>query len=167
MSTLEKLDITWANFEKKKKKKIHYTSLYLGIIGSGACFTGANPGYTASELIHHLRMTDAKFILTEPKTLNVSIAAAKECQIPDNKIFVLNFRNEVVSGYQSWNTLLNFGEKDWVEVEEPLNTAAAYISTSGTSGLPKAAIISLSYLVSQAGLLEAITDMGCKVSELA
>jgi len=115
-------------------------------------------------------MTDAKFILTELKSLNVSIAAAKECQISDNKIFVLNFRNEVVSGYRSWNTLLNFGEKDWVEVEEPLNTPAAYVSTSGTSGLPKAAVIAHSYLVSQAGLLEAVTDMACmacKVSELA
>jgi long-subunit acyl-CoA synthetase (AMP-forming) len=112
-------------------------------------------------------MTNAKFILTETKILNVSIAAAKECQISDNRIFVLNFRNEVASGYQSWNTLLNFGEKDWVEVEEPLNTPAAYVSTSGTSGLPKAAVISHSYLVSQAGLVEAVTDMSCKVSELA
>jgi long-subunit acyl-CoA synthetase (AMP-forming) len=111
LSTLKKLDIIYANFEQK----IHYTSLYLSIIGSGACSTGANPGYTASELIHHLRMTDAKLILTERKTLNVSIAAAKECQIPDNKIFALNFRNEVVSGYQSWNTLLDFGEKYWVK----------------------------------------------------
>jgi long-subunit acyl-CoA synthetase (AMP-forming) len=111
-------------------------------------------------------MTDAKFILTEPKALNVSIAAAKECQISDNKIFVLNFRNEVVSGYQSWNTLLNFGEKGWVEVEEPLHTPAAYVSTSGTSGLPKAAVIPHSYLVSQAGLVEAVTSMACKVSEL-
>jgi acyl-CoA synthetase (AMP-forming)/AMP-acid ligase II len=136
-------------------------------MGLGACFTGANPGYTASELIHHIRMTEAKFILTSPKTLDVSLAAAKECQIPNNNIFVLNFGAEVVpSGYQSWNALLKFGEKDWVEVKDPANTPAAYVSTSGTSGLPKAAIISHSYLVSQAGLLETITDTACKVSKL-
>jgi len=135
--------------------QIHYTSLYLGIIGAGGCFTGANPGYTARELAHHLRMTEAKFLLTEIKTLDTAVAASEEIGIPLSNVFILNYRGEEVpSQHQSWETLLSHGEKDWVEVEDPDNTTAAYVSTSGTSGLPKAAIIPHSYLVSQAEFQE-------------
>ena len=52
----------------------------------------------------------------------------------------------------SWDELLKHGEKDWVKVEDPSRTVAQYAATSGTSGLPKAALLSHSYHVSQAAL---------------
>jgi acyl-CoA synthetase (AMP-forming)/AMP-acid ligase II len=92
--------------------------------------------------------------LTELKTLDISIAAAKECGISDANIFVLNFRGETVpAGYRSWNALLEHGERDWVEVDDTA-TPAVYGSTSGTTGLPKAAVISHSYLTSQGAVIE-------------
>jgi len=92
--------------------------------------------------------------LTELKTLDTSIAAAKDCGIPDSNIFVLNFRNETIpTAYRSWNVLLEHGEQEWVPVEDE-STPAAYVSTSGTTGLPKAAIIPHSYLTSQAAIIE-------------
>ena len=145
--------------------QIHYTSLYLGIIGSGGCFTGGNPGYTAHELTHHLRITEAKFILTSPKTLETATIAAKECGIPQSKIFVLGFYGEAApEGHQSWTRLLVCGEEDWVHVEDPDNTTAAYVSTSGTSGLPKAAIIPHSYFRFQGELQEKISSVRYKVA---
>jgi long-subunit acyl-CoA synthetase (AMP-forming) len=144
--------------------QIHYTSLYLGIIGSGGCFTGGNPGYTAHELAYHLRITEAKFILTSLKTLNIATTAAKECGIPQSKIFVLGFHGEPVpEGHQSWTKLLLCGEKDWVQVEDPDNTPAAFVSTSGTSGLPKAAIISHSYFRFQGEFQDRISSVRHKV----
>jgi acyl-CoA synthetase (AMP-forming)/AMP-acid ligase II len=134
--------------------QINYTAIYLGIIGAGGCFTGANPGYTVRELTHHLKITAAKFILTELKTLETSLAAAKVCGIPDSNIFVLNFRNETIPmDYCSWSALLEYGEQDWVEVKDS-STPAAYVSTSGTTGRPKAAILPHSYLSSQAAIIE-------------
>ena len=101
-----------------------------------------------------MKITEAKFILTELKTLDISIVAAKECGIPDSNIFVLNFRNETIpTDHQSWNALLEHGEQDWVEVGD-LSIPAAYVSTSGTTGLPKAAIIPHSYLTSQGEIIE-------------
>jgi acyl-CoA synthetase (AMP-forming)/AMP-acid ligase II len=131
--------------------QVHYTSLFLGIIGAGGCFSGANPGYTAHELTHHVRITQAKFILASLKTLDIAVAAADSCGIPQSKIFVLNLHHEEIpEGQQSWNQLLKCGEQEWERVDDPDNTPAAYVSTSGTSGLPKAAIIPHSYFVSQA-----------------
>ncbi|RFU29526.1 hypothetical protein B7463_g6819, partial [Scytalidium lignicola] len=146
---------------------IYYTSLFLGIIGAGGCFTGANPGYTAHELVHHLRITQAKFLLTSPKTLDAALAAANSCGIPQSNIFVLNFHNEdVPANQQSWDQLLVCGEQDWEQVNHPDNTPAAYVSTSGTSGLPKAAVISHSYLVSQAEFQLKTSDVEYNISTL-
>jgi long-subunit acyl-CoA synthetase (AMP-forming) len=140
--------------------QIHYTSVYLGIIGSGGVFAGANPGYTAHELAHHLRITESKFILTSLKTLEVANIAAKECGIPQSKIFILGFHGEQVpEGYQSWTSLLLCGEKDWVRVDDPDNTTAALASTSGTSGLPKAAIIPHSYFRFQGEFQDRISSV--------
>ncbi|KAF8854356.1 4-coumarate-CoA ligase-like protein [Acephala macrosclerotiorum] len=145
---------------------INYTSIYLGIIGSGACFTGANPGYTARELAHHVRITGAKILLTEQKTLPVTLEAAAECGISSSKIFVLNYQDESVpSPHQSWTTLLSHGEKDWVTITDS-NTPAAFVSTSGTSGLPKAAVIPHSYLISQGNFQETMIRKNEKISTL-
>jgi long-subunit acyl-CoA synthetase (AMP-forming) len=114
--------------------------------------------------MHHVRITGAKYILTSSKTLDISIAAAEKCGIPLSKVFVLDFYNEAVSdGHQSWNTLLDHGEKDWVEVEDPNTTPAAYVSTSGTSGLPKAAVISHSYFMFQGEYQDRISAPRYKV----
>jgi acyl-coenzyme A synthetase/AMP-(fatty) acid ligase len=79
----------------------------------------------------------------------------------------LDYQNESIpEGHQSWKRLLSCGEKDWVQVEDPDNTPAAYVSTSGTSGLPKAAIIPHSYLVSQAGFQMETAAVRYKISSL-
>jgi acyl-CoA synthetase (AMP-forming)/AMP-acid ligase II len=111
-----------------------------------------------------VKTTETKFILTGLKTLDISIEAAKEGGIPSSNIFVLNFQNEEVkAGYQSWAALLEHGEQDWVEVDDP-STPAAYVSTSGTTGLPKAAIIPHSYLTSQAAVIEKLLTAKQNVS---
>ena len=139
------------------KSQINYTPIYLSILGSNIRFTGANPGYTTRELSHHLRITGARYILTSLKSLPVSLAAAQECNIPLSNVFVLNFEGEDIPlGQQSWENLLCHGEMDWIRGadEETRNAAAAYVSTSGTSGLPKAAVISHGYLISQGRVVE-------------
>ena len=54
---------------------------------------------------------------------------------------------------KSWRTLMQHGESDRVHLGEQSNYPATYNSTSGTSGLPKAAAIPHAYHVSQAEFL--------------
>lgn len=72
----------------------------------------------------------------------------------------------MLPGQQSWDKLLACGELDWETVADPDNTPAAYVSTSGTSGLPKAAVIPHSYFVSQGEFQLKITSVRYKVSTL-
>lgn len=122
-------------------------------MAAGGIFTGANPGYTTYELAHHLQICDAKFVVSDLTSLEKAMTAAEQSGIPRCKVFVFDVHGEQIpEGYRSWRQLLQHGEADFVTVVDPEKTTACYINTSGTSGLPKAATLPHSYLVSQAML---------------
>ncbi|KAK2626437.1 hypothetical protein QTJ16_003612 [Diplocarpon rosae] len=131
--------------------------------GDCVCVVSFND-YNARELTHHLHITGAKHILTSLKSLPAVQSAAVECQIPPSSIFVLDFCRETVAPeLQSWRALLKYGERGW-RVGEEIATGnleeAAYVSTSGTSGLPKAATIGHGYLISQGQVVEGLVGGG-------
>jgi long-subunit acyl-CoA synthetase (AMP-forming) len=131
--------------------QITYNVLSLGIIGAGAIFTGVNPAYSPHELTHHINMVAAKVIIVEPPMLDKTLVAAELCGIPKSNIFVFDIHEGFVhESLQSWSILLQHGESDFVKCNTPDTTVAAYHTTSGTSGLPKAAMIPHSYFIVQA-----------------
>jgi long-subunit acyl-CoA synthetase (AMP-forming) len=111
-------------------------------------------------LIHHLTITNTRFIITHKEHLTNLLEAARECGIPFNRIFVLGLPEELTRDpvqHQSWKVLLCFGEQEWIKIEdegEQASTIAALGSTSGTTGLPKAAKISHRYLVAQSIMIQ-------------
>ena len=132
-----------------------------------AIFTGVNPAYTVHELVHHLQLTKPKLFIVESQVLEPSLAAAAEAGIDKSKILAFDViaanTNEDI---RSWNELLKHGEKDWIAVVDPAKTVAQYASTSGTSGLPKAALLPHNYHVSQASFLLSSDDLPYKVRRL-
>jgi acyl-CoA synthetase (AMP-forming)/AMP-acid ligase II len=127
--------------------------VFLGIIAAGGVFTGTNPGYTQYELAHHIKTAKAKFLITEPEMLGAVVAAGKECKIPHSRTLIFDvLGQEFPDGFKSWEVLLNHGEKDWErfdDEETAKNTTAARMFSSGTTGLPKAAMVSHYNLVAQ------------------
>lgn len=123
-----------------------YTMLFLAIIGAGGCFTGSNPAFTPSEFGHHVQTTRARYLVTEPGFLTKLAATAEVSGVPASRIFVLDpTHSEVSWPSNSVEDLLHHGEADWIRFEDndaAKNTVAALLSTSGTTGLPKAAMIS-------------------------
>lgn len=134
-----------------------YPLLFLGIIGAGGIFAGTNPSNTSYEIAHHLRTSATKFIITEPEMLERVLEATKDCKIATSNILILDVLDQAVpEKCSSWNTLLEHGEQDWVrfnDLETAKTTEAAHLFSSGTTGLPKAAIISHHNLVAQHALM--------------
>ncbi|EXJ60273.1 hypothetical protein A1O7_04425 [Cladophialophora yegresii CBS 114405] len=133
---------------------IYYPLLFLAITGAGAVFAGSNPGYTPLELKHHVKITNARFLISEPELLEPLLEAAKETGIPRTNIRIFNSQahQPVPDGFLSWTELLGHGEEDWVRFDSlatSTTTPAAYFTSSGTTGLPKATISSHRNLIAQ------------------
>ncbi|KAH8812215.1 4-coumarate-CoA ligase-like protein [Xylogone sp. PMI_703] len=125
---------------------IYYSIIFLAIIGAGGVFTGTNPAYTTYELTHHLQTAEAKFVISEPEIIGNMLEAGEKCGIQRENIFIFNVLGQTIQpGFRSWEYLLQHGERDWVKFDsEEISraTTAARMFSSGTTGLPKAAMIS-------------------------
>ncbi|KAH7053306.1 AMP-binding enzyme [Macrophomina phaseolina] len=138
---------------------LQYSVLYLGIIGAGAVFTGINPAFTPNELRHHFDLTKPSLLIVEPPMLDKTLAAAKAAGMSTDRIFAFDtVTPNLDASIRSWNCLLEHGECAWLQVQNPDTTVASYNPTSGTSGLPKAAMITHSYHVTQAAAQCTATD---------
>jgi acyl-CoA synthetase (AMP-forming)/AMP-acid ligase II len=135
--------------------------LFLGIIAAGGVFAGTNPSYTPFELVHHIRTSHTKFLITEPEILPAILAAADECSIPTSNIWIFDvLRQPIPAGFRSWDALMQHGEKDWVrfnDAEISKKTTAARLYSSGTTGPPKAATLTHHNLISQHTLVHEVT----------
>lgn len=134
--------------------KIHYSMLVLGIVAAGGIFTATNPAYTAREMSHHIKASDAVFVITEPELLPTVLEVKNEpgSAIKDIWIFHPLKDQKVPPGQKSWTDLLNKGERDWVRFDDERlsrEITAFRLFSSGTTGLPKAVEITHRNLVAQ------------------
>ena len=118
--------------------------LFLGIVGMGGVFAGSNPAYTIHELTHHIQTAQVKFVITEPEMIENIVAATEQCGIGKKDILIFDVMGqEIPQGFSSWTQLLGYGEDDWEHFDNEAQskaTTAARLFSSGTTGLPKAAI---------------------------
>ena len=127
----------------------------LAIIGAGGIFVGVNPGYTERELQHVLRAAKVKFVLSEPELLGPMRAAMTTSGMDvDRSLFVFDhLKTQVVPpGSRCWKWLHEQGEEGWIRFDDKqrqIEVTAGFFFTSGTTGLPKCAMVSHRNLVAQ------------------
>ncbi|GKU20635.1 4-coumarate-- ligase 7 [Fusarium langsethiae] len=111
--------------------------------------TPASSAHSASELEHQLRSSGAKALFTCAPLLSTAVKAAKAVGIPDKHIFLLPLPDVPSDGsYRSIEDLISEGQNlpplslpAWVPGQGKRQTAYLCYS-SGTSGFPKAVMIS-------------------------
>jgi 4-coumarate--CoA ligase len=110
----------------------------VGTFYAQGTLTTANSAYNITELVYQLKLSEAKAIVTESKTLSNAIAAAEQVGIPKSHILIVEASTPE---FRCWNDMLEPDERIKLEQNDP-NAVALLCFSSGTTGLPKAVMLS-------------------------
>ena len=132
---------------------IWYPVAMWATVRAGGRINGASPAYNAEEMTHALKTASTKFLFTLPQSLDVALAAAEAVGLPRRNVFLLEGSRD---GFTSVNDLIAAGqqlkaEPSWSIPSGKTNKdVCGYLNfSSGTTGLPKAVMLSHHNLIAQ------------------
>jgi len=121
---------------------------YMAALGIGAIVTPVNPSYTSRELKHILTDSDSKALIIEYDNVNTYEAIAQEC--PQD--ILITAGNE--GNFPQWVS----GTGRGIMEERDPDDVAAMIYSSGLTGYPMGAMLTLRNLDHQSDLLRSCMD---------
>lgn len=103
-----------------------------------------------------MKLCKTKMVIVERDLAKNVLEAAKQAGIPRERVLVFDHGSPAsaskdIDGLKSWRTLFDHGEADWVRYrgDKVKKAIAAFLSTSGTTGLPKAGMVTHYNLIAQ------------------
>ncbi|KAI0125595.1 hypothetical protein BJ170DRAFT_631737 [Xylariales sp. AK1849] len=138
------------------RNTIWYPVMLFAAIRLGGVVSGASPAYNVEEMTYALRTANAKFLATHPASMQVAKQAAKNAGIPQEHIFLLEGG---LDGFTTVKDLIRIGQSYGIQDQTPAfklpvgkknGEICAFLSfSSGTTGLPKAVMISHQNVIAQ------------------
>jgi 4-coumarate--CoA ligase len=109
---------------------MYWWPIVAGAFYANATLTPANSAYTVPELLHQLRLSKAKALITENNSLKNAIEAADTVGIPRDRILIVE---EATKGFKCWKDILVTDEAVKLTPNDP-NSVALLCFSSGTTG---------------------------------
>lgn len=150
---------------------IFFPVVFMGVIMAGGIFTGANPSYVTRELAHQIRISEPRFLLCAPRSLEIGLEAASQASMPRDQVYIFEtlpatgLSSQSSRGYGHWSTLIASDAEGkafvWADLSAPdtLQKTIVLNSSSGTTGLPKCVEITHYAYVAAALLMEHFNDL--------
>ncbi|ETS86676.1 hypothetical protein PFICI_00504 [Pestalotiopsis fici W106-1] len=146
------------------RNSIWYPVTLFAAIRLGGIVSGASPAYNVEEMTYALKTANAKFLATHPSSIAVASQAAKNAGIPQSRIFLLEGS---LDGYTTVQELIDIGKSYGGQGQvaayklppgKKNGDLCGFLSfSSGTTGLPKAVMISHQNVIAQALQIQQLT----------
>ncbi|TFK68434.1 phenylacetyl-CoA ligase [Pluteus cervinus] len=120
----------------------------------GGVISGANPDFSSNELLYQIEATKARLLIVHPEALETALSAAREANIPLNRIITFNRTgthsntSPEASQFATIDEVVEQGQRIPIGFKEhklgkgEAKTKLAFLSfSSGTTGKPKAVAI--------------------------